>query len=123
MNPFVGNQRLEGPDYLSLVIEWTPLEGLSSAFERAMRDEAEFVSEIDIVEEASQTTPASDSPGWLSSGVAAPLAELADPSAIDTIPIRALSPLRAHLKQIAVAVAAVGALIGIALTWRRVRTA
>jgi len=78
------------------------------------------ISELDVVEDASRESfPASDAPAWGSSH-AAPMPE----DVADAEHVRAVKRRRnRRLKQIAIAIGALAALVGLALTWRVYRAA
>lgn len=103
--------KLAGPDYLSLVIEWEPPKEW---------EVIEEVEEWDLVDEASdESFPASDPPGW-SSAHAAP----SESTVWDDV----TTPNRSHphglaatLRAIAMAVVGIGSLILLAARIRRAR--
>lgn len=102
-NPDAG---LDGPDYLSLVIEW---EGAPVPTETNDDDAVTGkVRDWDVVDQASlESFPASDPPGWIRSH-AAPTSETAK---LDAEP---LTPVwRLHLRKILMAVTAIGGLFAL----------
>lgn len=101
---------LSGPDYFSIVIEWEQPEDQMSTSPR--ETEIRHWTFDDPIDEASaESFPASDPPAWH----ATPAAPTLESAACVEGKVQAIEPigwLRSHLRQIAIGIAALGALFG-----------
>ena len=101
---------LSGPDYFSVVIEWEqPEDEMSTAPRETEVRHWKFDDPID--EASAESFPASDPPAWH----ATPAAPTLETASIVECEVQAIEPvgwLRAHLRQIAIGFAALGAVLG-----------
>ncbi len=111
---------LNGPDYLSLVIEWEmPEQGMSAAPQDTMDDTItakqqavpEEVADWDVVDEASlESFPASDPPAWGSSHASTNATPTPPPTPARRTVAAHTSRLATAVKSAAIGIAALGSL-------------